>query len=149
MATLSKTVLWKRRRKSWKTMPMLCRSWWISWSGILRTLMPSMTIWPSVGRISRKMILSRVVLPGAARPGDEAEIALLDLEGDVGQGPVGGLVLLPDVEELDHQMKRYMNQPKTRAPPTMIRKRNSPYRIRAFRPSRRRSRARTTATKKA
>ena len=41
-------------------------------------------------------------LAGAARPGDEVEIAALDLEGDVGKGPVGGLILLRDVKELDH-----------------------------------------------
>ena len=40
-----------------------------------------------------------------ARPGHEIEIAGPDLEGDVGQGPVGLLVLLPDVKEFDHDLR--------------------------------------------
>ena len=43
-------------------------------------------------------------LARAARPGDEVEVAVVDLEGDVGQGPVRLLVLLPDVKELDHSI---------------------------------------------
>ncbi|MCK7518223.1 MAG: hypothetical protein MZV64_11125 [Ignavibacteriales bacterium] len=43
-------------------------------------------------------------LARAARPGDEVEVAVVDLEGDVGEGPVGFLVLLPDVKELDHSI---------------------------------------------
>ena len=46
---------------------------------------------PQEGRLAR-----------AARPGDEAELALLDLEADVGKGPLRPVILDPDADEFDY-----------------------------------------------
>jgi len=66
--TLSKTVRWKRSRKSWKTIPIVRRRWWILWPGIFKMFWPSTMICPSVGTISRKMIFRSVDLPEPLGP---------------------------------------------------------------------------------
>ena len=46
--------------------------------------------------------LEEARLPGTARPGDVAQLAALDRQGDVGQGPGRRVVLFPDMDEFDH-----------------------------------------------
>ena len=41
----------------------------------------------------------------SARPGDEAELAFLNLQADIGEGPLGPMVLDPDIDEFDHGEK--------------------------------------------
>jgi len=49
-----------------------------------------------------KDYLQKSCLPGAAGTGDEEEISVIHMEAHIGQGPVGFLVLFPNMEEFYH-----------------------------------------------
>ena len=75
MATLSKTRLWKRSRKSWKTMPMTRRRRWTLWSGRRRMFLPADEDLAVRGDDLAGQGPQQGRLAGAGGAGDVAELA--------------------------------------------------------------------------
>jgi hypothetical protein len=88
--------------KSWNTTPIERRSSGICAAGIAVMLRPATRIWPCVGTSSRKTSFRNVVLPAPDGTGQEAELALLDVQRDVEERRRLSVVRFVDVERLDH-----------------------------------------------
>ena len=101
-ATFSRMVLRLRSLKSWKTTPIERRSSGIWPSGMAVTLRPPTRIWPWEGSSSRKTSFRNVVLPAPEGPVRKQNSPFLMWSVMSESALRLAVVLLVDVEGLDH-----------------------------------------------